>query len=130
MRVKYSLLGVALAMGFVFGGASVASAAEFSHRTHVRHHHHHHHHHHHCHVGRCGWAYTDGDNVYFASGNGWPFNCHTDDAEGWPYYEGVGTGRTPEGKEFGFAYSFRPYAVCRQAHGVRFCRHHWQDFSF
>lgn len=114
----------------------------------VHHHHHHvwrpchvrrHHHVRHYHVARaygyhgvCGWPYAfPGEgSVYFALGNGWPFGCRAGGAGDWPYYHGVGVGVSPGGKHFGFAYNFKPYAICRQGHGPRFCRRHFQDYVF
>lgn len=140
MKIKRNLLSIALTIGFTLGGAGVASAADMGTAHHGKRHGHAVacvKHHHHCRypkacgfAGLCGWPYASGGTVYFAEGNGWPFGCNTGNAGGWPYYYGVGVAGTPGGVRYGFAYSFRPYAICRQSHGVRFCRRHWQDFTF
>jgi hypothetical protein len=150
MKIKRNLLNIALTIGFTIGGAGVASAAGVgvlepvtglgdtvaalgsvdggTGVTHVRYR---------CRyarahgfAGMCGWPYTDGHTIYFAEGNGWPFGCSTGNAGSWPYYYGVGVGGCPGRGRFGFAYSFRPYAICRQAHGPRYCHRHWREFQF
>lgn len=148
MKIKRNLLSIALTIGFTFGGASVVSATGVgilepvkslgeavttlgsgdggAGVTYVRHH---------CRrahgfAGMCGWPYAGGDTIYFAEGNGWPFGCNTGHAKKWPYYYGVGVAGRPGEARYGFAYSFRPYAICRQAHGPRFCHQHWREFSY
>jgi hypothetical protein len=146
MKIKHYLLSAALAAGFAFGEVGTASAfgdildpilgpivaikgemtpvasvgAPCGHRRHRcgRGFH-----------GACGWPYGGGDTIYFALGNGWPFGCYAGRAGGWPYYHGVGVAGRPGGMKFGFVYNFRPYAICRQNHGPRFCRSAWPAFA-